>query len=240
MMYKFQTKYGRELELDLSLWKIDEGFGYCKIVDRSEDLMLLENDYRDRFWFREDLIHSNEIPIVNNRLVLPETLYEYWFLKDFRRESKEALDQLYEQHAALIFHNRDLVLSKAEYYLLKPSALKSGFAYSGGRNYSLGKLFESIESGNHIYYPEFKGYKKLYLVSMSASPLSGHVSKAVFWSDETREFVKLDSTTTLPDGFGTAQGKAFINLMSGKEITMDREDKAMQNLISDFGFVTIS
>ena len=79
MMYKFQTKYGRELELDLSLWKIDGGFGYCKIVDRSEDLLLLENDYRDRFWFREDLIHSNEIPIVNNRLVLPETLYEYWF-----------------------------------------------------------------------------------------------------------------------------------------------------------------
>jgi hypothetical protein len=48
---------------------------------------------------------------------------------------------------------RDLfVLSKAEYYLLRPSLLVSGGIFIAGFIYTLGALFEAIENGTYVYF----------------------------------------------------------------------------------------
>jgi hypothetical protein len=55
---------------------------------------------------------------------------------------------------------RDLfVLSKAEYYLLRPSLLVSGGIFIAGFIYTLGSLFEAIENGTHIYFGKLEGFK---------------------------------------------------------------------------------
>ncbi len=238
MIHEFTTKNGRNLEIDLTKWKIDEDSRHCTIIEINDGNLLLKNKYDDRFTLPEYLIKANELNVIDNIVELPKGLYEYYFLDKFRANSLTLLDTLYQAYANLIFQNRNLVLNKAEYYLLKPSRLSTGFMYAGGIIYSLGNLFESFESGNHIYYDEFCGYSKMYLVSMAASPLSGTIFNATFWSDENKEFISLtnrknDSKPQLPSNFGTDKGRALIEKLRYKEMKIDRQDKAIQELINE-------
>lgn len=185
MIYEFKTKNDRNLKIDLNKWKIDGDSRHCTIIEINDGNLLLKNKYEDSFTLPEYLIKANELNVIDNTVELPKGLYEYFFLEKYRANSLSSFETLYQKYATLIFQNRSLVLNKAEYFLLKPSNLSTSFMYSGGINYSLGNLFESFESGNHIYYHEFCGYKKMYLVSMAASQLSGTIFKATFWSDES-------------------------------------------------------
>jgi hypothetical protein len=189
MNYDFTTKNGRPLKIDLTKWKINEDIRHCKIIEECDGNLVLENTYGDTFTLPEYLIKANEIIVVDSAVELSKGLYEVYFLNKFKSDSMKLLDTIYQKHANLIFKNRNLLFNKAEYYLLKPSSLSTGFIYTGGINYSLGSLFESFESGNHPYYEEFCGFKKMYLVSMAASQLSGTIFNATFWADETKELV---------------------------------------------------
>jgi hypothetical protein len=236
MNYKFTSKYGRHLEIDLTKWIIDKESRSCKIIEISENFMLLENIYKDRFSIPENVIKANELKVVDNTIDLSEGLYENYFLKKFRSESQRKSDESFEEYASLIFQNRTLVLNRAEYYLLKPSILSTGFMYSGGINFNLGILFESFESGNHVYYDEFCGYRKMFLVSMAASPLSGSIFKVIFWSDEKNEFVRFDSNSNFPNNFDKSAGLALYNSVSSNDITIDRQDEAIEKLIQEIKY----
>jgi hypothetical protein len=69
------------------------------------------------------------------------------------------MNYLFSENKDLIFSNRQIVLSKAEYYLLRPSLLTSGGGHFGGSIYTLGALFEAIENGTHIYFENWKSIK---------------------------------------------------------------------------------
>lgn len=238
MIYEFKTKNGRNLKIDLNKWKIDGDSRHCTIIEINDGNLLLKNKYEDSFTLPEYLIKANELNVIDNTVELPKGLYEYFFLEKYRANSLSSFETLYQKYATLIFQNRSLVLNKAEYFLLKPSNLSTSYMYSGGINYSLGNLFESFESGNHIYYHEFCGYKKMYLVSMAASQLSGTIFKATFWSDESNEFLSFTnqvhvSKPQLPDNFDIAEGKALIEMLRWEEMKIDRQDIAIQELINE-------
>jgi hypothetical protein len=243
-MYKFITKLGKSFEIDLSKWKIDEECRSCKIIDIHNGNLLLENIYKDRFSLPVKLLRANELEIADDKVELTKGLYESYFLKKFKANSVKALDMLYSKHAPVIFKNRNLVLNKAEYYLIKPSLLSTGFLYTGGIGFSLGKLFESFESGNHIYYDVFCGYRKMYLVSMAASRISGTIFSAIFWSDESNEFVSMtnqkhDFKPQLPSDYGTSDGKDLMKMLGGKELAIDRQDRAIENLIDEINLLQV-
>jgi hypothetical protein len=233
MTHKFTTKFGRNFEIDLNQWSIDEENRSCKIIERSEGNVLLENRQNENFSIPEHLIEANDLDVMDNKVELTQGLYENWFLKKYRERTNRLLDELFKQYASDIFQNRDLVLSKPEYYLLMPNFLSSGFMYIGGVSYTLGTLFESMESGKHIYYDTFLEYRKMYLVSMGASPLSGSIFKAIFWSDESRELVRFDSKSALPGNFGTSAGHALIEMLRDQLPMIDRQDIAISNLIKE-------
>jgi len=237
MTYKFTTKYGKNLEIDLSKWKIDEESRNCEIIDISEDYLLLENKYKDRFSIPEHIIKANNYNVVDNKIDLTEALYENYFLNKFKSESQSQLDILFEKHASIIFQNRTVVLTRAEYYLLKPRILSTGFMYTGGKTYTLGNLVESFESGNHIYYDEFCGYEKMFLVSMAASPLSGTIFNAIFWSDKTNEFVRFNSESKWPKYFNTSVGGSLFKMLKSEDIMIDRQDEAIKKLINEINAV---
>jgi hypothetical protein len=233
MTYKFTSKYGRNLEIDLFKWTIDEDCRNCEIIEISEDYLLLENKYKDRFSIPEHIIKANNYNIVDNTIDLSEGLYENYFLNKFKSESRNQLDILFEKYASIIIQNRTVVLNKAEYYLLKPSILSTGFMYTGGKTYTLGNLVESFESGNHIYYDEFCGYEKMFLISMAASPLSGTIFNAIFWSDKTNEFVRFNSESKFPKYFNTSVGWSLFNMLKSEDIMIDRQDEAIKKLINE-------
>jgi hypothetical protein len=233
MTHRFTTKYGRNLEIDLSKWKIDKNSRNCEIIEISEDYLLLENKYKDRFSIPEHIIKANNYNIVDNTIVLSEGLYENYFLNKFKSESQSQLDILFEKYASIIFQNRTVVLNMAEYYLLKPRILSTGFMYTGGKTYTLGNLVESFESGNHIYYDEFCGYEKMFLISMAASPLSGTIFNAIFWSDKTNEFVRFNSESKWPKYFNTSVGWSLFNMLKSEDIKIDRQDIAIKKLINE-------
>lgn len=237
MTYKFTSKYGRNLEIDLSKWIIDEESRNCEIIDISEDYLLLENKYKDRFSIPEYIIKANNYNVVDNIIYLTEGLYENYFLNKFKSESQSQLDTLFEKHASIIFQNRTVVLNKAEYYLLKPSILSTGFMYTGGETFTLGNLVESFESGNHIYYDEFCGCEKMFLVSMAASPLSGRIFKAIFWSDKTNEFVRFNSESKWPKYFNTNVAWSLFKMLKSEDIMIDRQDEAIKKLINEINAV---
>ncbi len=233
MTYKFTSKYGRNLELNLNKWIIDKESRHCKIIEKTENHTSLENVHKDRFSIPGDIIRANDLIIIDNTIDVPEGLYENYFLKKFRSESQRKLDSSFKEYAALIFQNRKLVINRAEYYLLQPTIFSTGFMYIGGVNFNLGTLFESFESGNHVYYDEFCGYRKMYLISMAASPLSGSILKAIFWSDEKKEFIRFDSKTNFPTNFGTSDGMYLYNALKSDDIIIDRQDEAIEKLIEE-------
>jgi hypothetical protein len=237
MTYKFTSKYGRNLEIDLFKWTIDEDCRNCEIIEISEDYLFLENKYKDRFSIPEHIIKANNYNIVDNTIDLSEGLYENYFFFKFKSESRNQLDILFEKYESIILQNRTVVLNRAEYYLLKPRILSTGFMYTGGKTYTLGNLVESFESGNHIYYDEFCGYEKMFLISMAASPLSGTIFNAIFWSDKTNEFVRFNEESKWPKYFNTSVGWSLFNMLKSEDIKIDRQDIAIKKMINEINDV---
>ncbi len=235
MIKKFTTLLGKEMEIDLNRWQIDVDNRRCEIIEESGDKFIIQNKYGDRFSIPIAIIKSNDLPIIENKIDLSESLYRHYFLDKFKTESIERFTETFYRHRELIFRNRDLVVNKAEYYLLKPSSLAIGMLYAGGGSYSLGSLLESFDSGDHIYYDDF--HKGMYLVSMVASPLSGSVYTSTFWSEATEEFVHFDSRTKdsiqFPKGFGINTGREQLRRLKRDEIIIDRQDVAISNLIAE-------
>jgi hypothetical protein len=168
----------------------------CKILGEEDSHYLLEDIHKTVSKIHVSLIHDNLLEIVDNHIELTRNLYLLHFRAYPLNNSKKAMNKLFVENIKLIFTHRQIVLSNPEYFYLAPSILKSGGAYIGGFSYSLGALFKAFEDG-YFYYDEIAGFKKLYIVSISGSPLSG-TFYATCWSDETHEIVKINGWDISP------------------------------------------
>ena len=183
----FTTNSGRLMTLDHEKWVISES-RFCNVIGEEDAHYLLENKYKQVVKILVSLIHANNLKIIDNQIELSESLYKIYFLDQIRNAANKRMNDLFNENKELIFSNRQIVIGKAEYYLLRPTLLTSGGAHIGGSIYTLGALFEAIENGTHIYLELLEGFKKLHLISITGSPLSGSIS-ALFWSDETHKFL---------------------------------------------------
>jgi hypothetical protein len=228
MLTNIKTKAGKLLPIDFSQWKVDED-STCKILDEIDGNLVLENKSGHIASICKHLIQDNLIRITKDYIDI-KGLYHHYFITNYLANDKHKMNRLFENHVALIFQHRDLVLNKAEYYLLNPDILSSGGMYIGGFKYSLGSLFESIESGNHYYYDEIDGHKELYLVSMASSPLSGSVFKALFWSDHEKQLLRLEKNLS---GVKSPSIGVFHKMVAFSSSTIDEQTKALQQLINE-------
>jgi hypothetical protein len=228
----FKTKSGRSLTIDTDKWLLSYK-KKCNIVVENEDDYILQNANQIEITIPKAIINANEIEIVDNSIVLTERLYDHYFLTPFRQGSKTRLNEIFSKNTELIFRNREIVLQKAEYYLIRPKLLNSGGAYIGGFTYTLGALFESMNSGNHIYFDEISGHKKLYLINISGSPLSGSYY-ARFWSDHDYKFItsdKLSMGGSLSPFYKTLD--KFKDMVHGFSLSIDFQDIAILQLIEE-------
>ena len=235
-MKTLTTRYGRKLPFDAQRWSLSTGNYTCQIVGEQGDDYLLLDANALLTSVPKATIRDNAYEIVGDEVTLSEGVYAKWITTPRLQASYTRSQELYAKHRELFFRHRALVLSRAEYYLLAPRALTSGAAYMGGFNYSLGALFEAMEQkAAGVYFEELAGYRDLYLVSLSGSPLSG-IHRSHFWSEE-QGFLSLNSTDCrLPGGFipTLRSFKAVVGQAQGT-IEFTYQDEAMEQLLGELG-----
>jgi hypothetical protein len=165
---------------------------------------------------------------------LGSNIYEINITKRAKELALQECTKLYEEHMELIFKHRDIVFSNPEYYILQPKYIYSVGMYLGSVEPTLGVIFDSFRSGNHLYFPELSGYKDMYLVRVGGSEMSG-IRQAKFWCDDQGIFV---------DGLNEERAKLLSpfgkTLMLLKKLynhdpypQIDFQDRIMQQLIDE-------
>jgi hypothetical protein len=204
-MKTLTTRYGRKLPFDAQRWNLNTDNYTCQIVGEREDDYLLLDANTLVTWVPKATIQDNAYEILGDEVTLSEGVYAKWIISPRVIQSQLRLQELFATHRELLFANRKQVLSRGEYYLLSPTLLRSGGAYIGGFRYSLGALLEAMEEkAAGVYFEEFAGYRELYLVCLSGSPLSG-IHHSLFWSEEEEQLIRINSTQSrLPGGFMAA------------------------------------
>ena len=139
-MKTLTTRYGRKLPFDEQRWSLRTDNYTCQIVGEREDDYLLLDANTLVTWVPKATIRDNAYEIVGDEVTLSEGVYGKWITSPRLIQSQLRLQELFATHRALLFANRQQVLSRGEYYLLSPDLLQSGGAYLGGFRYSLGAL----------------------------------------------------------------------------------------------------
>lgn len=226
---EFNTKSNLILTIDLKQWKMSRNLT-CKIISETENDFIIENNSGEQINFSKSLISSNNMTIGNNTLIFSKSQYQRHFLC-LREQQNKLMNAQFEENKNIIFQNRDLILTNAPYYLIRPNFLTSGASHVGGFNYCLGSLFDSFNRESPFFYKELVGYKNMYLVKLSGSVLNG-VYLATFWSDVEGEFIVLtsDKDGPLPLSLYTTL-KSFQRLVSFSLTEIDYQDKAIENLL---------
>jgi len=235
-MITITTPSGKLLPFDLSKWSLNTNDYRCQIIGELGDDYLLLDANALLTPVPKSIIHDNHFEIQEDLVTLSAGVYVRWITSPRVQASFVRTQELYAKHRDLLFRNRPLILSRAEYYLLAPRALSSGGAYMGGFYYSLGALFDPMEQkAPGVYFEELAGHRDLYLVTTAGSPLSG-VHNSTFWSEE-QGFLTLSSTDCrLPGGFlPTLRAfKAVVGQAQGT-IEFTYQDEAMEQLLGELG-----
>jgi len=234
-MKTLTTRYGRKLPFDEQRWSLRTDNYTCQIVgEREADYLLLDANTLVT-WVPKATIRDNAYEIVDDEVTLSEGVYAKWITSPRLTQSLQRFDELFSPHRELLFANRQLVLSRAEYYLLYPDLLRSGGAYIGGFRYSLGALLEAMEEkAPGVYFEEFAGHRDLYLVCLSGSPLSG-MHHSLFWSDELQQFLKIDSSQSRLPGRFLAAIRAFKEAVNQGSVGLSFPGEALEQLLGELG-----
>ena len=230
---EIKTRDGKILKLDTTRWLISTS-GVCKVLSETEDHYLIRNANNLQAKIPISIVRDNNLTIVDDHISLSDGTYKHYIVDPERTRANERFNRMFLKHCGLIFANMDVVLSKAEYYLLRPQMLNSGGAYIGGFSYSLGALIESFKSGHHFYFDEFGGFKKMYLVATAGSPLSGSHG-STFWCAEERKIVRFKpgKGPGLPNGLSSSLKKLSEMLKPASSKHIDFQDQAFERLIQE-------
>jgi hypothetical protein len=233
-MITITTPSGKLLPFDSNRWSLNTNDYRCQIIgEQGEDYLLLDaNAFLTAV--PKSIIHDNHFEIQGDLVTLSKGVYVHWITAPRVQASFLRTQELYAKHRDLLFRNRALILSRAEYYLLAPRALSSGGAYLGGFNYSLGALFDAIaQKTPGVYFEELAGHRDLYLVTTAGSPLSG-IHNSTFWSEEQGFLTLSSSDCRLPGGFLAAL-RAFKAVVERGGIGFTYQDEALEQLLGELG-----
>jgi len=224
---------GTELHFDDEKWILSNE-PICKIVGEDETNYILQNKNGSESSIPKEIIQVNEIEIKDNTVILTPSLYEHHILKKIRSKPFD-YSKIFKENADLIFRNKEIVMSKAEYYLLTPPILDSAGAYIGGVDYNLGSLLEVWEKPSDFYFAEFDDHKDMYLICTHGSPLSG-INQKYFWCEDEGKLIKYGFNGPFPkNDISFAQYVKFFKIaMKDKTyIQLDFQDVIMEQLLAE-------
>jgi hypothetical protein len=235
-MKTLTTPYGRKLAFDEQRWSLSTGNFTCQLIGEREDDYLLLDANTLVTWVPKAIIRDNAYEIIGDEVTLSEGVHAKWITSPRVIRSKTRFQELFSSYRELLFAHRQQVLSRGEYYLLRPDLLQSGGAYIGWFRYSLGSLMEAIEQkAPGVYFENLAGHRHLYLITTSGSPLSG-IHRSLFWSEE-QGFLSLSSSECpLPGGFLTVL-RAFKAAVDEGAFGLTYQEEALELLLEELGVV---
>jgi len=212
-------------------WIISEN-PTCEIIDETGEEFIFKNKNGIKSKINKELIIANQIEVKGNQLLLTNSMYHRYIVESERIKSKERFDQLFNENKKIIFKNKKMVLTQPEFFFLRPSYLVSGSSLGPSFGYSLGTLFESVESGNHYHLESFLGHRNLYLISLRGSILTGSFC-SIFWSETSKELIALRNKESLllPHSFGELLCQFRQQMKEENTQKIDFQEVVLQNLL---------
>ena len=110
----FITNAGRLMTFDQEKWVISES-SFCKIIGEENAHYLIENKYKQVAIIHVSVISDNNLKMIDNQIELSESLYKIHFSDQIRNTANKRMNDLFDENKELIFSNRQIVISKAEY-----------------------------------------------------------------------------------------------------------------------------
>ena len=223
---------GKILSLDKNKWNFSVNT-ICSILEKDYDVFEIQNKNGLTAMIPKSIIYDNNYEIIDNEVTLSEAVYNHWILNPYIKKSNEKFNELFSRNSDLIFKYKEVVLTKAEYYLLRPNELHSVVGWGKSISYSLGALIESMLSGNHYYIEEFETYQKMYLISIKRNPINGIV-RSLYWCSEQNKVVSFSSQKN--KNMPSEWNKEFYNLDNihkGSGVSVELKAKAIEQLINE-------
>ena len=218
------------LFLDLEKWMISTE-RRCKVVEESSTHYTVQNKNGIRVDLPKHLLTANQLSIQNGMVELTEGLYDTLIKDKVHTASDQAFNTLFQKNASLLFQHANQILTKPEYFLLKPDLLMSFALYQGAFYTSLGALVHAWVQDEDLYFKSFGDKDDLFLVAVSGSLLTNRYS-ATFWCRSTGELLNYNSQNhPLPKGFKYYFEKFKALNRADLSIKIDFQHEALQALL---------
>lgn len=141
---------------------------FNKNQDNEVETLLLTDSEGITVLFPYSLVKANDLNIVDNNLMISDSMYKVWFDEKHDIEYKEKSKILYD-HFDQIIENTDLIISDEQYFNIKLEWLQSCMLYYGGIHYRLGALLKSWIESDDLRIPN----TDIYVFKINGSVLSG-------------------------------------------------------------------
>ncbi len=214
--------------LNVNKWRISREPRF-KIQDNDGQFYTIENNSGHFSKIPKSIIESNEIDISSGEVLVSMDIYNKWVIEPLTKGVEDRFNKLFNQNCNLIFNNKEVVLSKPEYYYLTPRAIQSGSIYIGNFQLCLGTIIQSMIDKELYHLSEFDGHSNLFLIAVRGSILSGSHS-SLLWCEDEKKII--ESKEQLPSGFGESLMR-LKNLNSLPIQSIDFSDKAIEQLLSE-------
>ena len=118
--------------------------------------------------FPYSLVVANDLKIIDNFLMISDSMYKVWFDEKYEIEYKEKSKILYNHFNRLI-ENTDKILSNKQFFNIRLEWLESSMLYCGGYHYRLGPLLKSWTESDELRIPG----TNVFVFKINGSVLSG-------------------------------------------------------------------
>ena len=233
MKKQFITQQARTLEINPKDWEIPSEV-LLKVLREEEDSFALLDHNGYQVDFPKSVFQDNHLEIRDDTILMSKSLYTHYFSPGFLNRIDGINWEITQNFGQLIKH-KELILSKAEYFLMRPYILNCGAVFMGGFIPCIGAVLESwtLSDDLTLYDMEEEGQR---LISLRGSPMSGSYSATV-WSEKKQAVDyrnSSESAPALPDRF-MFWFKKFLALRERYPIRIEADHVAMHQLLAEIG-----
>jgi hypothetical protein len=262
-MVQFKRYDGTIAELD-PFWMSTDA--RVSVISETDSHILIRNSQGLVASIAKGVFRSNHMDPPTGEWDLDPSLYGHYF-KDPAQKRKNELDERLLRSLKNILTNpeyQQLVIYMPEYYLIRPEWLRSGMAYGGRCQATLGAMLQAWDASDNLCIRDIKAHKLTYLypeqrqsdavsadgskindlickpelmlMHVNGSPLSGsHSTRA--WCMETKEVYVINTSkggSALPVGVASTFRKLY-DIATTTDLAMEQELLAMERLLADLG-----
>jgi len=262
-MVQFQRYDGTVAELDPFWMSTDV---HVSVIIESDSHILIRNSQGLVASIAKGVFRSNHMEPPTGEFDLDRSLYRHYF-KDLAENRKYELDGRLLKSLTGILTNpehQQMVIDTPEYYLIRPEWLRSGVAFGGGCQATLGAMLQAWNASDDLCIKDMKARKLMYLypeqkqtevvsadgtktndmpcvpelmiMHVNGSALSGsHSTRA--WCKETKEIYVINTSkggSALP-GRVAPTFKKLSKIAATTDLVMQRELLAVERLLAELG-----